>query len=102
VSVYQRLTGTLAIGIANGRCSIGLTAVQVVLYQFLHRPNSAYAVEMSACGSRIFEERNGQSRPHPDVVYRCAVCRLDVRFDPALHKMQPAHSPFVDRKRGVR
>jgi DNA-directed RNA polymerase subunit RPC12/RpoP len=56
-----------------------------------------------ACGSRIFEEGNGQSRPRPDVVYRCAVCGLDVTFDPTLQKMQPLPVPFaVDRRHGIR
>jgi hypothetical protein len=27
--------------------------------------------------------------PRPDHVYRCPICRLQMRFDPALNKMRP-------------
>ena len=27
--------------------------------------------------------------PNPEVVYRCSVCRLQMKFDPAVKKMKP-------------
>jgi hypothetical protein len=51
-----------------------------------------YAVALSglSCGDPLLSRRAEFSRPH--VKYRCHVCRLDLRFDPVLRRMEIA--PF--------
>jgi hypothetical protein len=48
-----------------------------------------------ACGSRVFEDRDGAARPQPGIVYRCYVCHLDVAYDPTLKKMRPSPVPPI-------
>ena len=48
-----------------------------------------------ACGSRVFDDRNGSARPRPGTVYRCNVCHLEVTYDPVLKKMRPSPVPLA-------
>jgi hypothetical protein len=45
-----------------------------------------------ACRAEIHYYPAGPSFPDPHVKYRCHVCRLDLRFDPVLRRMEIA--PF--------
>ena len=44
-----------------------------------------------ACGSQI-SHNPADTRPDPHDEYRCPICRIDLRFDPLMEKMQIA--PF--------
>jgi hypothetical protein len=45
-----------------------------------------------ACNSELFHAHT-DDLPHPGVVYRCCICRLELIFDPYVMTLRPA-APF--------
>jgi DNA-directed RNA polymerase subunit RPC12/RpoP len=51
-----------------------------------------HAMKCPACSSRIVDDRYDGALPREGIVYRCAICRLELVYDPQLDKMRL--SPF--------